>query len=203
MWPPFPYMEQSLLHTCNDSCKNDSSLAFAWDWPATRVFWHVHHQVLPRHHISRQWHALQDAVTLRRIPRGWPSCIRLSLRQLAGRTTMEHSKLKSIYQDGISHLPSRFPSTRRRIPFSCSETVMLLTVRSDFPIVAAIWFCVAVGFVCTTRSTAISSKVQDLHFRGRLSAKFALWTAPFALWTSSLVSPSFQSMNHREQVYSY
>ena len=71
---------------------------------------------------------------------------------------------------------------------------MLLTVRSDFPIVAAIWFCVAVGFVCTTRSTAISSKVQDLHFRGRLSAKFALWTAPFALWTSSLVSPSFQSM---------
>ena len=29
MWPPFPYMEQSLLHTCNDSCKNDSSLAFA------------------------------------------------------------------------------------------------------------------------------------------------------------------------------
>ena len=71
---------------------------------------------------------------------------------------------------------------------------MLLTVRSDFPIVAAICFCVAVGFVCTTRSTAISSKVQDLHFRGRLSAKFALWTAPFALWTSSLVSPSFQSM---------
>ena len=84
--------------------------------------------------------------------------------------------------------------TRLRIPFSCSETVMLLTVRSGFPIVAAIWFCVAVGFVCTTRSTAISSKVQDLHFRGRLSAKFALWTAPFALWTSSLVSPSFQSM---------
>ena len=71
---------------------------------------------------------------------------------------------------------------------------MLLTVRSDFPIMAAIWFCVAVGFVCTTRSTAISSKVQDLHFRGWLSAKFALWTAPFALWTSSLVSPSFQSM---------
>ena len=71
---------------------------------------------------------------------------------------------------------------------------MLLTVRSDFPIMAAIWFCVAVGFVCTTRSTAISSKVQDLHFRGWLSAKFALWTAPFALWTSSLVSSSFQSM---------
>lgn len=49
-----------------------------------------------------------------------------------------------------------------------------LTVRSDLPISAAICFCVAVGFDNTTRRMAISSKVQFLHFEGRLSAKFAL-----------------------------
>ena len=44
---------------------------------------------------------------------------------------MEHSKLKSIYQDGISHLPYRFPPTPRRIPFSCSETCPLTLCMSN------------------------------------------------------------------------
>ena len=95
MWPPFPYMEQSLLHTCNDSCKNDPSLDFASDRPIKGVFWYVHHQILPQYHISGKWHAGQDADTLRWISRSWPRRIGLPIRQLARRTTMEQQTVKT------------------------------------------------------------------------------------------------------------
>lgn len=54
------------------------------------------------------------------------------------------------------------------MPFSVKFTVMVLTVRSDLPICAAISFCVALGCSLKKFSTAISSKVQFkvqiLHF---------------------------------------
>lgn len=50
------------------------------------------------------------------------------------------------------------------MPFSVRLIVMLLTVLSDLPICVAISFCVAFGRSCKKFSTAISSKVQNLHF---------------------------------------
>ena len=46
--------------------------------------------------------------------------------------------------------------------------------RSDLPISFATNFCETDGFCCITRNTAISSKVQFLHFDGSPRAKFAL-----------------------------
>ena len=51
---------------------------------------------------------------------------------------------------------------------------MVLTVLSDFFISFAINACPAEGFCCIILSTAISSKVQSLHFDGSESAEIAL-----------------------------
>ena len=59
------------------------------------LFWYVYHQVLPQYHISRKWHAGQDAGSLRRISRSWPRRTGLPIRQLAGRTIVEHTMTKT------------------------------------------------------------------------------------------------------------
>ena len=76
------------------------------------------------------------------------------------------------------------PLERRMIPCSVRRAVMDLTVRSDLPISLATNFCGADGFCCITRNTAISSKVQFLHFAGRPRAKFALVNVEVALCSS-------------------
>lgn len=73
----------------------------------------------------------------------------------------------------ISHgLP--LPLERLMIPCSVRRAVMDLTVRSDLPISLATNFWGDDGFCSITRNTAISSKVQFLHFAGSPRAKFAL-----------------------------
>ena len=64
----------------------------------------------------------------------------------------------------ISQKPFRLPFLRSIMPFSVRLFVMVLTVLSDLPMCVAISFCVAFGRSCKKFSTAISSKVQNLHF---------------------------------------
>ena len=66
------------------------------------------------------------------------------------------------------------PLERRMIPCSVRRAVMDLMVRSDLPISLTTNFCGVDGFCCITRNTAISPKVQFLHFDGSPRAKFAL-----------------------------
>ena len=58
---------------------------------------------------------------------------------------------------------------------------MVLTVLSGFFISFAINACFAEGSCCMILSTAISSKVQSMHFGGSESAEFSLWANLFAL----------------------
>lgn len=64
-------------------------------------------------------------------------------------------------------------------------------------------FWVADGFFCTMRSSAISSKVQFLHFEGNSSSIFALWTLRFALWKwlppSILSQSTYLSLNETKR----
>ena len=66
------------------------------------------------------------------------------------------------YEPGISirtsHQPSRFPLRRAMNPFSFRESMMRLTVLSDFPILAAISVCFALGFALRSRNTAVPPK---------------------------------------------
>ena len=59
------------------------------------LFWYVYHQVLPQYHISRKWHAGQDAGSLHRISRSWPRRTGLPIRQLAERTIVEYTMTKT------------------------------------------------------------------------------------------------------------
>ena len=87
---------------------------------------------------------------------------------------------------------------------------MDLTVRSDLPISLATNFWGADGVCCITRNTAISSKVQFLHFAGRPRAKFALMNVGVALcssvegfqskWSSRLRSGVVQVLRHPDQI---
>ena len=106
----------------------------------------------------------------------WSSC------QWNWTTEDGYQYICSIIYSTISQYPLRLPFLRTRMPYSVRRTVIDLTVRSDLPISVAMYFWVAAGFCRMTRSTAISSKVQFLHFGGSESAGFALWTDSFALW---------------------
>lgn len=79
------------------------------------------------------------------------------------------------------------PLDRRMIPCLVRRAVMDLTVRSDLPISLATNFCGADGFCCITLNTAISSKVQFLHFAGRPRAKFALASIGFVHYLPQLM----------------
>ncbi len=94
------------------------------------------------------------------------------------------------------------PLERRMIPCLVRRAVMDLTVRSDLPISLATNFCGADGFCCITRSTAISSKVQFLHFAGNPRAKFALASVGFALCSSEDGFQSKCSSRLRSGVFS-
>ena len=62
---------------------------------APNIFQHVHHQILPQYHISRKWHAVQDAGTLHRISRSWPRRTGLPIKRLAGWAIVEHPITKT------------------------------------------------------------------------------------------------------------
>ena len=64
------------------------------------------------------------------------------------------------YHIKTSHFPFRFPFNLRIYSFSFKEATLFLTVRSDFPILFAISFCVMFGFSTISLKIANSSKGQ-------------------------------------------
>ena len=95
MWPPRKGMEQTECHATCHTKQSYRMLDYPTDRLHAHLFWSLHHQVLPQYHISRKWHAGQDAGSLRRISRSWPRRTGLPIRQLAGRTIVEHTMTKT------------------------------------------------------------------------------------------------------------
>ena len=66
--------------------------------------------------------------SLRRIPRGWPSCIRLSLRQLAGWAIVEHPITKTGIVEKKKRWGGLYPPHLR-----ASEIIFAVKRRKDLP----------------------------------------------------------------------